>query len=382
MVAKPTQATPANHAVPPNQHDLRNSAGDTVTAQSTDRLTGDFVLTNPEPTPRQPQSAGELLREAREVAGLSQSDVANRLRMGVKQIDALERADYAAIPDGTFLRGFVRNYAKAVSVSPEDALAVLERTHTNAAALNASPVVAPAMAAAPISLQKRSDMLATPKARVLIVIGVVLLLAAAAWYWWANVRPYMADGGRPKPPEPVATSTATAEVIQPSVSPPSVALAPVDGVALPPDATATSTTPAISPAAPSATDAASPTPTVAPVAVAESTNLAALTSKPTEPDATKEASSDAAKAKRRPSDTGLIGFTFTGQSWVEITDGTGRTILSRRYNSGEADEVSGRGPFSIVIGNATVTRMAYNGREFDLSPHRRSNSTVARVNVK
>jgi cytoskeleton protein RodZ len=77
-----------------------------------------------------------------------------------------------------------------------------------------------------------------------------------------------------------------------------------------------------------------------------------------------------------------LGFTFSGQSWVEVTDKSGATILSRKFNAGDSEEITGRGPFTIVVGNATVTRMAYNGREFDLTPHRRANGTVARVNLK
>jgi cytoskeleton protein RodZ len=65
---------------------------------------------------------------------------------------------------------------------------------------------------------------------------------------------------------------------------------------------------------------------------------------------------------------------------VEVVDGGGRIVISRRYAAGEADEVAGRGPFSIVVGNAQATRVAYNGREFDLAPH--TKSTVARLTVK
>jgi cytoskeleton protein RodZ len=90
-------------------------------------------------------------------------------------------------------------------------------------------------------------------------------------------------------------------------------------------------------------------------------------------------SSEAAKRKSS-GELGVLGFTFTAESWVEVTDGTGRTVISRRYKAGEADEVSGRGPFTIVVGNAQATRMAYNGREFDLAPHTRV--SVARVTLK
>ena len=47
-------------------------------------------------------SVGDLLRAGREKAGLSHGDVASRLRMGVKQVRALEEGDYLALPMGYF----------------------------------------------------------------------------------------------------------------------------------------------------------------------------------------------------------------------------------------------------------------------------------------
>jgi cytoskeleton protein RodZ len=78
--------------------------------------------------------------------------------------------------------------------------------------------------------------------------------------------------------------------------------------------------------------------------------------------------------------TSTLGFTFSGESWVEIIDSNGKTILSRRFKAGDTEEVVGRAPFSVVVGNAKSTRMAFNGREFALEPHTRV--SVARVTVK
>ncbi|MEI6738428.1 MAG: RodZ domain-containing protein [Pseudomonadota bacterium] len=338
-----------------------------------------FILTNPEAIPHEPESVGELLRAARESAGFSLADIANRLRMGVKKIDAIERADYAALPAGIFLRGFIRNYAKIVGVDVEFALATLERTHTDGSAIDATKVVAPTAAVAPMNMHSRTEALATPKVRVLIVCGVILLLACAIWYWWEFVRPHRGEGGRPRPPDASAIEAQSSQpvaVLQPAVSPveANITAGLLDANKAENDSaknvetlhtlsagTVTATTPqAIQPGTP-----AEPTPPIVVSAVASAT-----------------VSASSPKATRRTSDTGLIGFTFTGQSWVEVIDGTGRTIMSRRYRAGDVDEISGRGPFSIVVGNADVTRMAYNGREFNLAPHIRSDSTVARVTVK
>ena len=55
---------------------------------------------------------GQLLRAARLERGLSIEDVARQMRLSVRQVTALEEDDYTKLASGTFLRGFVRNYAK------------------------------------------------------------------------------------------------------------------------------------------------------------------------------------------------------------------------------------------------------------------------------
>jgi cytoskeleton protein RodZ len=349
---------------------------------------GDFVLTHPEVEPVLPSHVGELLAHTREHAGLSINEVANRLRMSAKQIEAIERADYAKLPSGTFLRGFVRNYAKVVGLPPESALALLEQTHPDGVAVRATPVLAPAVESAPAAYQPRPEMLASAKARAVLAIFLVCCVAAVAWYWWEYVRPHRAVGGRAI--EPVVqpafmpkTSPVTTDAGRESV--PTNAVAANEGnlsaAAAPAPLTTAglASTPTPAPAAP--TNALSPAKSAAAPVLAQSTQPTPAMAATSAPAATGTGTTVAPVTReRRAADVGVLGFTFNGESWVEVTDGSGRTVVSRRYKAGEAEEVAGRGPFSIVVGNAQATRMAYNGREFDLSPHTRA--TVARVTVK
>src|SRR3954463_11257712 len=68
---------------------------------------------------------GALLAEGREHHCLSRNDVAQRLHMSPSQVEALENGDYARLPKGTVLRGFVRNYAKLIGLDPEEVLPLL-----------------------------------------------------------------------------------------------------------------------------------------------------------------------------------------------------------------------------------------------------------------
>ena len=309
-----------------------------------------------------PKTVGELLRIAREKAGLSQGEIASRLRMGIKQVRALEHDDYLAVPKGTFLRGFVRNFAKEVGVAPDVALRLLAETHQDAASITASAVVMPSQQN--ISVPTPGGQLATPRARILIGAVIATLVLAIAWYWWEYVRPHRADGGRPR----VVAETKTVEMPVVAVIPTEIASTPSAGSAqenpsaLPampqPDANLAATSPA--PVVPTATVSLAPIQPPEPVAV-----VAAAPTKP---------------RQTPPAGTGMLGFTFSGKSWVEVVDSTGKSVMDKTFNGGETEELVGRAPFSVVIGNAEVTRMAYNGKEIDLAPHTRA--SVARVTVK
>ena len=304
-----------------------------------------------EVTPVAPDSPGTILRAARERAGLSLGDVAARLRMGVRQVDALERGDYAALPTGTFLRGFVRNYAKAVNVDGAQAIRLLEHSNTEAARLKAATIIVPSQE---IHIRGGGSRLALPKARIVIFAGVMLLLAGAVWYWWEYVRPNLAQGVSAIP---VATSEAVR--LEAAVAVP-VENGPPGEVGNPVNSNATfargdiDVVPSLSPAAMDASAAARPVTPPAP--------------------RVKVAGAGSASPDH------VLGFTFSGESWVDVTDANGQTLLSRHYHAGEAGEVSGTAPLSVVIGNAQVTRMAYNGKEIELAPYTRV--SVARVTVK
>lgn len=323
---------------------------------------------------------GELLRAARESAGLSVGDIATRLRMAARQIDALEKSDYANLPSGTFLRGFVRSYAKSVQMDPVLAITLLEKTHSIATVAKPAPIVVPSHG---IKIDIGTNELASTKIRIAILVGVLVLLGSAVWYWWEYMRPGLADGGRAKPaaeviaaraestppPETPTSQPATSAAVAPdaaakedsAVPNPSIG-APSEPVSAAAVGTANTSPPKLMLPAQMATTAPATVPTLSPVSAPEASKV------------------KDAKATIAGKGGSILGFTFSGESWVEVVDGTGKTILSRRYKAGEADEVTGRAPFSIVIGKAGATRMAYNGKEFDLTPH--TKLSVARVTVK
>jgi cytoskeletal protein RodZ len=65
---------------------------------------------------------GTRLRNAREEAGLSRTDIARLTKIPERQLCALEDGNYAALPARTYAIGFARSYARAVGLDEQELL--------------------------------------------------------------------------------------------------------------------------------------------------------------------------------------------------------------------------------------------------------------------
>jgi cytoskeleton protein RodZ len=77
---------------------------------------------------------------------------------------------------------------------------------------------------------------------------------------------------------------------------------------------------------------------------------------------------------------GLMSLKSRGTSWVEVTDAKGVIQVRKILESGEAVDVAGSLPLSVVIGRADVIDVQLRGKSFDLQAVSKSN--VARFEVK
>jgi cytoskeleton protein RodZ len=65
------------------------------------------------------EPVGTTLRTAREAAGLGLEETARRLKFAPRQLDALERGDWARLPGGGAVRGMVRQYARLLDLDAD-----------------------------------------------------------------------------------------------------------------------------------------------------------------------------------------------------------------------------------------------------------------------
>jgi len=74
-------------------------------------------------------SVGQRLRRAREARGMSIADVSQALKLGPKQVEALEAENWGALPGNTMIRGFIRNYARLLNLDSEPLMRDLDAAH-------------------------------------------------------------------------------------------------------------------------------------------------------------------------------------------------------------------------------------------------------------
>ena len=300
-----------------------------------------------------PATPGQVLAESRERQGLSRAEVAQRLHMSPLQVEALESGDYTRLPKGTFLRGFVRNYAKLLNVDAEPLIAGLTPASPRAAA-----IVVPSQNIRFEPLHERIS--SSPYVKGGLIAAVVLALGFATLYWWTEIRGSPPAAATKAPEAPAAKQIAAAPLPAAETPPPTEAPSaePVPAVAKP-------AAPAAKPAAEApkasvpATPAPAPTP---PLAVPQGGGSKAATVPP------------------GGGKSGRLVFSFRGASWVEVKDASGEVILSRLNTAGSQAAVTGKLPLTVIVGNAPDVTMRYNDREFPLEPH--TKVAVARFTVE
>ncbi len=150
-------------------------------------------------------SFGRALAAAREARQLSQSEVAAQLRLHPRQVKAIEEENLAGLPEGPYVRGYVRNFARLVDLPAEPLLQLLN------ARLGPTDPLTGAGAAAPMSAIQR--MPREPLSGRLVIGGAVaLLLMFAAFGWWAMRSEQATLEAQPAEPAPTARAAAAQPV--------------------------------------------------------------------------------------------------------------------------------------------------------------------------
>lgn len=318
-----------------------------------------LVASSAADTPGQGMSvtAGALLRDAREAAGLHIAALAVALKVPVAKLEALEADNFSALPDMVFVRALASSVCRTLKIDPQAVLALLPqgegpRLSAGDVGLNA-PVkgFAGRSSAAPFKgAGSRSFVWAVG----LLLIGAALMMFLP--------RGLDADlSALLKQPEtttkiPMPTGDVAQEI--------SVAVGAEERV------------PSAAPAPAAAAAAAAGVGVELPAG--ESIKPAGIASHPIVLPSVEASAPSSAPAADAPS--GVLAFKARSESWIQVRDAAGALVLQRNLAPNELVSVSGVLPLAVVIGRADATEVFVRGKPYDIGPVSREN--VARFEVK
>lgn len=292
-------------------------------------------LAEPPPLTSVPH-VGEILRLAREAHGVTALDIAHALKLAPRQVEALEAGNWQGLPGNTFVRGFVRNYARIVQIDAAPLMAQLdgslEKESSNLAVSEMSPTTMPRSGAA----ARRDRALATLGIGLVVLAALAYLLLPNDLSSWRESTQGLLD------------SLARKDQAAPAVVAPAEPLFPPGTT---PQQIMNPQVPAPAEMVPSDVAAPAPSVTVLPVP-ADATPVAAV------------------KAPQ-------LRFVFDKESWLEVRDRDNKSIFSQRVVAGTEQTLTGDGPLSVVVGFAPGVRVFSHGQAVDLAPYTRGE--VARL---
>ena len=314
---------------------------------------------------------GRALAAQREAMGWSVEQVADQLKLAVRQVIALEAGDYASLPSPAVTRGFVRAYAKLVKIDPAPLVAQIAMespppADTSAATANRRPTPASFSESKFPSHGKRSSL---PLGWIAGAV-VVVVAAAAAWHFGLVPVGQHAETAGNGVATPAAPGTATEAAVNGSaVEPlqnPSVPLISVPG----PSAAASAPAPA-------------PATNAAPGAVVNVPGTTATGAPPAAvpaPAATPPSTQTPAAAPAAAGANALV-LNVREDSWIEVRPAKGGApLLSRLVKAGSTETVNVDQPVRMVVGNPAGVTATLRGNAVALPSV--PGKTLSRVNLQ
>jgi cytoskeleton protein RodZ len=280
---------------------------------------------------------GEELREARLALGHGIEDLAQHLRIRRAHLEALEQGRLKDLPGAAYAVGFVRSYAGALGLDPDD-MARRFREITGQAAPKPKLVF-------PEPAQER----AIP-AGALMAAGTVLAIGAyVAWFNWSGGGDRVVDVVPPVPPR-LEQAAEAGRAQMPAVPAPG----PLPIAALPPPGGAPGVvpTPGANTSAQAATVPAAPVPAAAPP--------------PAAPAAPPTAAPAPAPAAPAPDGTRVVLRARAGSgegAWIQVRDPrTGQSLVNRVLRPGETWSAPLRDGLVLDTGKAESLEILLDGQ--------------------
>ncbi len=309
-------------------------------------------------------SLGTILQQAREAKGLSVGDVAKSLHLTPTIISEIEADRFAEIGSSTYVRGYVRNYARILDLPNSAILPGLEK---QVPTVNEHSMQ---------SFSRKTSRQARDSRLMLVtylIAGVLLVLLVI---WWVQKYSLFSGIDFSKPTvEEVAASSAPA-MQQTTLASNEPLVEPVEdemqaGIA---DSAATHSAPVVTDSQPQpmSQEVASLAEQV-PSSAQPSTELVANAVQSVTDTSVQdtldesEVASDNSESQKPNAVLAQLEMSVSGECWINALDATGKVLIDGVKKAGREISVSGTPPFKVILGAPKVVSIRFNGESVDMS---------------
>lgn len=318
---------------------------------------------------------GIQLRKAREARGLSRKDIADRLHLSEKVIDAIDKDDYVHLPVPAFVRGYLRSYADLAGLNAD--LIVEKYNHYTDKT---------------DGLQEGKDNLhkevggkragSLKNVKIEAYLALILFVVIGIVYLTGSESTDLNNGIDAKDSSDSSASNNTldhmlVEAVQSNdpdrLDQNSEANGQENG-----NFEKIQDQPFIDEGIDEAIEKS--------VLSVDTANNSADNSMNVKPDATTVTSSEnvfdifqddeeifpvekPAPEKTQPAGVDKLNLEFHADAWIEVHEASGDRLLYRMGREGRTYQVTGRAPFKVLLGNAREVTVMLNGQVFDQTPY-------------
>ena len=296
------------------------------------------------------QRPGQLLKAAREKLGLAPKEIASQLNLQAEIIDAVEKDDDTRLPTPTYVRGYIRSYARIVHLDGD----MLIRLYEQDAA--APPEIIP-------DIRKHSQFSSNdkPVKAVTYLITFIMALLLLAWLQ-SNYIVNQNTDAKTAPETPAADN---GQRDSGTVTPGHETTATATGLETYNDTRDTAPAPAGSAELPNQIISTIELPRA--LTMDSSVNTAPVPPETSAPD------SNTPQEDR-------VSFKLIKSSWIEVYDANNNKLFLGMAKAGEEVNLTGTAPFNVLLGYSPAVQVTFNGEPFNAEPF--SNAGIARFKLE
>ncbi|GLT15473.1 cytoskeleton protein RodZ [Vibrio algivorus] len=291
---------------------------------------------------------GEILRQRREELGLTQKDISERLRLKVSVIENIESNHFDSHHVATFIRGYFRSYAKAVGIKEKDILAALEESGRGQH--KEQPMHS-------FSQKTKKQQHDNRIMRLTWGILVVIIGISSVW-WWQNHQL-----------DTLSPSSLSSQQQENAVSEPEQVEGAPKELASEEDVIAELSTPSEL----GSTEAGDNQPEVDTQSEAIETEQVSLGDNAVESSetlgSTQAESQDVAQDSTQQQTDNVLAMNFKDDCWIQVKDSSGSVLATGLKKAGESLTLTGKAPYSIILGAPEGVSISLAEEPVDLSKY-------------